>query len=272
VEYNFLKSYYSPRVEIVLHAANDLEVVAAISILGEPGDYFKSAVVFPNGNMIVGKLAEKKAALVKGADDHAKLIKEAMLAFPNAVYVLQVGACVSFDNKRHKLGDVLVSDSIHNVNMETGIPIGGESENIADDLCNLFCNDMVHKPQFAVSEGRNSEVYSGTILSTSREVMKYEEIYKLLSANPTTVSYEIGFYDLWKSIAHTGSIKGIISIKGVCSSDFVNNPNWVTMATLAAVNYAKSKLLHGKCSILFTLSCPYGACSVSDIRFLEQLS
>ena len=63
---------------------------------------------------MVGMFAEKRVALIHtGMGEHAfDFIEKAIKKFPNALYVLGVGVCYSFDKGKYKLGDVLVSEQI----------------------------------------------------------------------------------------------------------------------------------------------------------------
>lgn len=138
--------------------------------MDKPSDTFERAVFYPRPNMVVGKFAMKKTALIQsdvGANS-TSFIKDAILLFPNALYVIGVGVCYAF-NSSYKFGDVLVSKQICDLRNakfnRNKIENRGQTIDIVSDL-KFFCMDLDHEYEVS-SSSRLSKVYTGPFISYS---------------------------------------------------------------------------------------------------------
>ena len=249
-EYKFLDKFRLS-VEIILQTVSESEYQAVTTILEKPGDMFERAVVFPKGGMVVGMFAKKRVALIQTdvGESAFDFIEDAIKTFPNALYVIGVGACYSFDKEKHKLGDVLVSKQISNLaNMKWDaqgrVENRGETVRVVHDLHRIFCSDLVQDPDFKVCESRSSEVYSGTIISHPTLINSKEIRDKFHEEIRTAIGGEMEGGQLLR-FKRKREIKGIIAIKGISNYADGNETNdWQFISTLAALHYAKSKLLY----------------------------
>ena len=220
-EYEFLENFRL-RIEVILQTVNENEYQAATTVLEKPGDMFERAVVFPKGGMVVGIFAKKRVALIQTdvGVNAFDFIDDAIKTFPNAFYVIGVGVCYSFDKEKYKLGDVLVSEQISNLdNMkwdeEGRVEDRGQRVHVVHDLHRMFCGDLVQDPEFKVSQSRSSEVYSGTIISYSTLINNKEIRDKFHAEVRTAIGGEMEGGQLLR-FERKRNIKGIIAIKGIC--------------------------------------------------------
>ena len=248
-EFNFLKDHFSPRVEIILQTVNENEFDAGTTYLEKLDDMFSDPVTFPKGSMVLGMFAGKRTALIqtKVGEFASDFIEEAIITFPNALYVIGVGVCYSFDRAKYKLGDVLVSERISNLanykwDKEGKVENRGDTVTVVYELLRIFCQYLKHKPAFKVSKDRNSMVYSGNIISHPHLIDNKEIRDKFHNEVRTAIGGEMEGGELLK-FERKRKIKGIIAIKGVCDyADGEKAKNWQYTAALAALSYTKSKL------------------------------
>ena len=237
------------RIEVILQTVNENEYQAATTVLEKPGDMFERAVVFPKGGMVVGMFAKKRVALIQTdmGENAFDFIEDAIKTFPNALYVIGVGVCYSFDKEKYKLGDVLVSKKISNLaNMkwdEKGqVENRGQIVQVVQDLRRIFCSDLVQVP-FKVSQSRSSKVHSGTIISHPMLISNKEIRDKIHAEIRTAIGGDMEGGQLLR-FEQKRQIKGIIAIKGICDyADGKEAKDWQFISALAALHYTKSKLL-----------------------------
>ena len=236
-------------VEVILQTVNENEYQAATTVLEKPGDMFDRAVIFPKGGMVVGMFANKQVALIQTdvGENAFDFIDDAIKTFPNALYVIGVGVCYSFDKEKYKLGDVLVSKQISNLaNMkwddEGQVENRGQTVQVVQELRRIFCSGLVQVP-FKVSQSRRSKVHSGTIISHPTLINNKEIRDKIHVEIRTAIGGEMEGGQLLR-FEQKRWIKGIIAIKGICDyADGKKNKEWQFISTLAALHYTKSKLL-----------------------------
>ena len=119
----------------------------------------------------------------------------------------------------------------------------GQTVHVVDDLCRIFCKDLVHDPDFKVCQSRSSEVYSGTIISHPMLVNNKEIRDKLHDEIRTAIGGEMEGGQLLRFVQKQ-QIKGIITIKGICDyADGNKAKDWQFISALAALHYVKTKLL-----------------------------
>ena len=247
-EYEFLKKFCL-EVEVILQTVNESEYQAATTVLEKPGDMFERAVVFPKGGMVVGMFAKKRVALIQTdvGENAFDFIEDATKTFPNAIYVIGVGVCYSFDDVKYKLGDVLVSEQISNLaNMKWDaqgrVENRGQTVHVVQDLHRIFCGDLVQDPDFKVCRSRSSEVHSGTIISHPTLVNNKDIRDKFHAEIRTAIGGEMEGGQLLRF--ERKCKKGIIVIKGICDyADGNKAKDWQFISALAALHYTKSKLL-----------------------------
>ena len=232
-EYEFLEKFCL-RVELILQTVNKNEYQAATTFLESPGDMFERAVVFPKGGIVVGMFANKRVALIQTGTGKIKALKfvdDAIKTFPNALYVIGVGVCYSFDSVKHKLGDVLVSERINDLASD-------ETVHVIHDLHRIFCEHLVQDPDFEVCQSRSSKVYSGTIISHPTLINN-----KIPKFHAEAIGGDKGGSQLMR-FERQCKIKGIIAIKGICDFAGGNRArSWQFISALAALHYTESKLL-----------------------------
>ena len=249
-EHDFLENFRL-KVEVILQTVNENEYQAATIVLEKPDDMFERAVVFPKGGMVVGMFAKKRVALIQtdvGVNAFA-FISDAIATFFNALYIIGVGVCYSFNSEKYKLGDVLVSKHISNLantkwDCQDRFENRDETVHVVQNLHRIFCRDLVHDPQFKVCKSRNSEVYSGTIISYPTLIDNKEVRDKIHAEIRTAIGGEMeGGQLLW--FQQKRKIEGIIVIKGICDyADGNKRKDWQFISALAALHYTKSKLMN----------------------------
>ena len=240
---------FSEEVELILQTVNENEYQAAVTLLEPPNKKFSNAVVFPKVGMVLGMFAKKKTALIqtKAGEGAGDFIEDAIKTFPSASYIIGIGVCFAFDKSKCKLGDVIVSEKINdlaNFKFDKGrVEDRGQAIDVDNDLYRIFCQDLIHNPDFKVSEHRSSRVHSGRIISHAILLNNKEIRDKLHDEVRTAIGGEMESGQLLK-FQQKGKIKGIISIKGV--SDYADGnkaKEWQFISALAALHYTRSKLL-----------------------------
>ena len=241
--------HFSREVELILQTVDDNEYQAAVTFLKPPNiiePEFSRAVVYPKVGMVVGMFAGKKTALIqtKVGPGAANFVEEAIESFPSASYVIGIGVCYAFDQSKYKLGDVIVSEQISDL-VNSKFDADGKVENrgqtvaVVDDLCRIFCQDLIHDPEFKVSENRSSRVHSGTILSHPMLLNSKEMQDKFHNEIRTAVGGEREGGQLLRFQQK----RGIIAIKGIVNfADGSQAKDWHFTSALAALHYTQSKL------------------------------
>ena len=241
---------FSQEVELILQTVNENEYQAAVTLLEPPNKKFSKAVVFPKVGMVLGMFAKKKTALIqtKAGEGAGDFIEDAIKTFPSASYIIGIGVCFAFDESKCKLGDVIVSEKINDLanfkfDAEGRVEDRGQAIDVDNDLYRIFCQDLIHDPDFKVSEHRSSRVHSGRIISHAILLNNKEMRDKLHDEVRTAIGGEMEGGQLLK-FRQKGKIKGIIAIKGV--SDYADGnkaKEWQFISALAALHYTRSKLL-----------------------------
>ena len=159
---------YSQKIEFLLLTLNDHEFGAAATCLQRPSAESSKE---PNSatklqpNILVGTFAGAPVALIKA--DQKKVgvqyLRDALIHFPNAKYIISVGTSYGFQQNLIKLGDIFVSSSFTEV---TGcsisvdgytayIDIQGNTTEVENLLHRVFCGNS--------SLQRNFKIYSHAV-------------------------------------------------------------------------------------------------------------
>lgn len=241
---------FSLEVELLLQTVNDNEYQAAVTFLRPPSAEFSKAIVFPKVGMVVGVFAGKKTALIQtkvGLGGAGDFVEEAIETFPSVSYVIGIGVCYAFDQSMYKPGDVVVSEQISDL-ASSKFDADGEVENrgqtvaVVNDLYRMFCQDLIHEPDFKVSENRSSRVYSGTLLSYPMLLTSKEMRDRFHNEIRTAVGGEMEGGQLLR-FEQKRKIKGIIAIKGIVNyAEGSQAKDWQFTSASAALHYAQSKL------------------------------
>ncbi len=203
--------------------------------------------IFPHPGTVVGMFAGKKTALIRtrqGRECETD-INRAIKNFPNAKYILGVGVCYSFE-KDYKLGDVLVSNQIQEIvtprfESEKLQDRKGKKLDVEDQLYRIFCIDLKSHPGLEVSDGRQSKVYVGTILSFSALINCEKLRDDLHQSSEFAIGGEMEGGELLR-FTGKGKIEGVIVIKGVADyGDGKKKKDWQFTAASAAFNYTEYK-------------------------------
>ncbi len=173
-------------------------------------------------------------------------MKLTSIKLPNVKYILGVGVCYGF-KQDYKLGDVLVSDQIqelvnpkfHNAEIQDR---KGKKLDVEGHLYHTFCTDLRSNPGLEVSDGRQSEVHVGTILSYSALINWKELRDELHHITKFAIGGEMEGGELLRFIGK-GKIEGVIVIKGVADyGDGEKKKGWQFTAASAAFNYTEYKI------------------------------
>jgi hypothetical protein len=201
-----------------------------------PGDGLTKAIQnFPNPGMVVGMFAGKKVALIQtlpGSKCREKIDKTIKF-FESANYIIAVGVCYVFERQKGNLGDVLVSETIRDLDRD-------EVSNVESFLSDVFCLNTTHDPEFKVTAGgRESEVHSGLVLSHPLLMDSKTERDKFHAAVPDAIGGEMEGGVLMQVSKEENNIieRGITVIKGVVEGDWGH-----FTAALAAIHYVQAKL------------------------------
>ncbi len=261
-------SRFCKEIVIILQTVNKNEYQAVLTFMRPPSDSFAKAVIFPEPNMVVGKFANKKVALIrtKPGPEVRKFIEDAIKEYPNARYVLVVGVCYAFDSNKFKLADVLVSDTIIDnmivkYNGQGEIGDRGQTVHVVHDLTKIFCMD--EDTDCPASAGRSSTMYSGTFCCNN--VLMNDKVMrdKYLRAHPGAIGGEMEGGELLKFVLDN-KLEGVIIIKGVADyADGTKAKDWQFTAAMAAASYTESRLINvpadklclGKYSGYYALLC-----------------
>lgn len=245
-EYKHL-DMFCRNVELIIQTTNDNEYYAATTFMKPPDVAYSKAFVFPGPGSVIGMFAGKKMALIRTRQGREceKDILKFLLLFSNVEYIFGVGVCYGF-NSQYKLGDVLVSDQIHeivNPKFDRGefLDRKGKKLDVEGHLYQNFCTDLKHKPGLEVSDGRQSKVYTGTILSYSALINWIQLRDQLNSIAKFAIGGEMEGGELLRFVGK-GKIKGVIIIKGIADyGDGEKKKDWQFIAARAALHYTESK-------------------------------
>ncbi len=250
-EYELLKGYKN-QVEVILHTVNNNEYNAATTYLSAPGiegGFFEKATIFPRTCIVLGTFAGKKVALIQ-TEQGSKIrgdIGEAINMFPKAICILGIGVCYAMDNKKYKLGDVLISNQIKDfVNFKTKangkLEDRGQAINIKKPLLRIFCKNTDNHDPLLVASERNFKAFPGTLVCSPQLVNNFKLREKIKEAVPSAIGGEMEGGELLNFVLEE-KIKGIIIIKGVADyGDGWKSKEWQFTAATAAFKYAESKL------------------------------
>ena len=247
-EYEELRKF-SCITQIILLTTNENEFQAAITELEPPSNNFNHPVTFPTPGIVVGMFGRNKVAVIKtGVGVSATQdIKDAIAKLPNAKFVIGVGVNYAFNPSKYKLGDVLVSKTISDLknsfagNSDLHID-RGEIE-VVRDLQKIFCDDLVLKEDFVVSNIVHvSQIHCGKYVSYPVLADNEKIRDQFQAAVPGVIAGEMEGGELLR-LQQEGKIEGIIFIKGVIGyADGTTAKGWQFTAAKAALNYTKKKL------------------------------
>lgn len=252
-KYNFLQEF-SRGVEYIIQTVSEREYQAATTFMRAPGKMFSKAAVFPITSMVLGLFGDTqiKTALIQTApgtnvDDY---IEDAINAYPNARYVIGVGACYAFDDSTYKLGDVIVSKKIAdlanfeaklNKQKKTSIVDYGETIEIVTHLHKVFCLGKDCYPKYQVTEdGRYSEVHDGTLISHPIHMNNKKIRDAFLAPRDMAIGGEMEGGQLMKLVSKR-KVDGVVMVKGVSNYGH-KDEKWRFTATMAALHYVEQKL------------------------------
>ena len=213
---------------------------------------FKKAVVFPRAGTVIGMFADLKTGLIYTGEgsDYSDYVEEAINTFPKAQFIVSIGVGYAFDSAKYKLGDVLVSRQICDFqtlrfNKENKLIDLGQRIDVTQDLVSIFCKDLAHEEDFPVSEtNRCSNVDAGQFASLPFIVESEEIRDKIHTAVPKAIGGGMEGRELLK-FRLKRKIEGVAVIKGVAHyADGNKADEWEFTASLAALNYAHSKLCY----------------------------
>ncbi len=172
----------------------------------------------------------------------------AIKRLPNAICILGIGVCYAMDDKKYKLGDVLISNKINDFEnfkytADGEIEDRGQAIDIIPPLLKIFCKNTKYHEALMVATGeRYFKAFPGPLVCSPQLVINLEVRERRKKAVPTAIGGEMEGGELMKFIGK-GNIKGIIIIKGVAGyGDGRESKKWQFTAAMAAFTYAESKL------------------------------
>ena len=247
---------FHERVQYVFSTVNDNEFNAATTMITAPDIEDGSDVITTiNAGVYIGMMGSHPVGLIQHGPgrDCSKMLKEGIMNFPNAEYLVAVGVCYGFSHSNTELADVLISKDI--IDLES-CRISEESieihhTNMKDEIYNIFCvlPDQVTGLEVACDRYANHIV--GTIASGPNLV------------DNTDLQVKINYHV--KSKAYGGEMEGgellrlqkdgidmpdgskkyiqVIVIKAVTEYAFCSkNKEWQFIGAQAAFHYVKSKM------------------------------
>lgn len=240
---------FALEVRVILHTVNDNEFQAAVTCIKAPENFNAAVENFPRPAMVLGVFADKKVALIQSAQGSScrNSMDSALEVFPNTEFIIAVGVCYAFNREKYKLGDVLVSKQISNLTnfklkKDDTVEDRGQTKNVEEFLSNTFCLNTIHKPQFKVTEERESGVHAGLFISYPLLIDNKTERDRLHKARPYAIGGEMEGGVLMQ-VMEKSRIQGIIVIKAVVDyADGSKEKQWQFTAALAAIHYVQSKL------------------------------
>ena len=245
---------YSRKIEFLLLTLNDHEFGAAATYLQRPS---AESLKEPNSatklqpNILVGTFAGAPVALIKA--DQKKIarvqyLKDALIHFPNAKYIISVGTSYGFQQNLIKLGDIFVSSSFTEVmdysvsvyGHTVYIDIQGNTTEVENLLYRVFCGNSSLQKNFKIySHGVNchvSDVITG--VSQTEKILGKSNII----VNPFAAGGAAEIKDLLQ-LQKLEVINGFIIIKSV--SEYFNglkSDEWKFKGAMTALHYVEQKL------------------------------
>ena len=276
VQYKDLE-YFSKEVEIILQTTSKNEFDVVTSFMGPPKN-FTEAVIFPTVGKIVGMFANQKIALIQnGTDEFKDNVLNIHHTFPNARYIIGIGACFSLDKEKNiSLGDVLVSEQIGDIdsllfNAHGKVVKKEEIISVDSTLKSLFCSTLVFEKKFPVSTilrnsteksekteiTRYSKVYAGkyisydALLNFTTDHNNFEKYRQTTTSGMQIIGGDRECGELVK-IYKAKKVDGIIMIKGVADYGMEKIRNryylkWEKIAVEAATRFVQSRLQFYEC-------------------------
>ena len=154
--------------------------------------------------------------------------------FKNLVLIAAVGVAAGFP-KKVKLGDVLISDRIHDCTIhkiQDGDYISrGIIKSASKFMKQILKLDFDWKYPCTKDKSRNASVKIGLILSKPMLLNDKTERDRLLKVNPEAIGFEMEGFGIMKSTLDS------IVIKGVCDFAGDKDKAWQPTAALAANDY-----------------------------------
>ena len=259
---------FCKEVQIVLQAANDTERVASFSKLMPPvlnnGNECDKILRFRvdfqgrncSGEYILGMFGGYKAALVhtKQGQKCRSLIEATIGLFSNVRIIIGVGVAYGSSEECTKLGDVLISEKIAELDTvkyeKEGLIISrGIIGEVKDNLHTIFCtgSNRFDVKKFACTDStppRFAKARHGCIISGSFLVDNEDIKHKLWNNAPEAIGGEMEGHVLMDIIKQQASCQfQAIIIKGVCDyGDGTKKKDWQLTAALAAVEYTHFRL------------------------------
>lgn len=227
----------------IIHVVNEHEFKAATTYITAPNQTDGNGVHY-HGH-ILGMFAGIKVALIQTdpgsqcGKDMKNAIKKLGL---NAEYITSVGVCFAFDYKKHKFGDVLISNRISSFETikyagDKVIPRGIRSVT-GDALNSIFCKRISYWNEFKVSSSnRASRAHCGLFISASILFSSQDKRDQFKEAEPEAIGGEMEGYKLLE-LKNEGEVKEVITIKGVADYGDENKAkNWQFTSAMAAFNF-----------------------------------
>ena len=249
------------QILLILHVVNEKEVTAATSFIKAPNGSSEKAIYYRDH--IIGMFAGQKIALVQTQPGGycQEEMEKALRNFPNARYIIGVGICFAYDRKKHRFGDVLISQMIsdfRNYKFSGDQVIDrGETKQVSEDLSSIFCNkiDLHWKKKFQVTSntGRCSKPHYGKFASAAILFDSLKEREKFRAAVPEVIGGEMEGCELLKVMNSShNKVKGIIIIKGVADyGDGTKSKEWQFTAAMAAFHFTET-IITAKNPLLFS--------------------
>ena len=259
---------FCKEVQIVLQAANDTERVASFSKLMPPvlnnGKISDQILRFRadfqgrncSGEYTLGMFGGYKAALVHTAQGQKcrSLIEATIGLFSNVRIIIGVGVAYGRSKESTKLGDVLISEKIAELDTikfeKEGLIISrGILGEVKANLQTLFCigSDRFDVKTFACTDStppRFAKARHGCIISGSFLVDNKEIKRKLWDNATEAIGGEMEGHVLMDILKQQDPCPfQAIIIKGVCDyGDGTKEKHWQLTAALAAVEYTHFRL------------------------------
>ena len=238
-------SFFRHEINIILLTYNETEYQAVITEMEPTNMMFQKSVVFPSENIVVGKFANHKTALIQAhVGSTSAYLQDAISTFPNAKLVIVVGCCIAYVKGKYNYGDVLVSKRVVDINLDFKNDVCQEVDTIKT-LQSVFCSDLTFGEHYSVTTfNRKSNVDTGTFVISDPFYINNQKFQDQFQAIRDLIGFELEGRELLQ-FQKEGKISGFILIKGIADyadNDTTNNEEWQFSAAMAAVHYAKNKL------------------------------
>ena len=253
-----IKEYLS-KVVVLLHTVKEEELVAVYKYLKPPIDGFNNAAKYDvDGGMslILGKFGNRDAAVLQTEiGECVKNIMKALNLLKNVLLVIGIG--FAYGNKQKcKLGDVLISKFIYNVKSTRVLPdevkLEGEISLIdMNRAIGVFVEgQLTHQFESVAADPitRKPKILDGTIMSGAHLLNNPQHVRDILKHDARSIGGEIEGSIIAECVLtfckeNRDHKIDFIIIKGVSDyGDEVEGKRWQFTASLAAVDYAESKL------------------------------